>query len=114
MNPLRRLILLSPKPQELAQFYTTVFAMETIESSANKVVLSDGVMQLVVLNFDPNPMQGLYCCGLAGSENGAAMLQRLTDRKLAISWEPDWVDDGKRQAWIVDPEANRVTIFGMN
>jgi hypothetical protein len=88
--------------------------METIESSANKVVLSDGVMQLLVLNFDPNPLQGPYCYGLAGNEIGAAVLQRLTDRKLANTPEPDWVDDGKRQAPVSDPGANRLTLFGMN
>jgi catechol 2,3-dioxygenase-like lactoylglutathione lyase family enzyme len=114
MNPVRRLILLSATPQELARFYTTVFAMETIESSANKVVLTDGVMQLVVLNLDPNPLQGLYCYGLAGKDNGEATLRRLDDNKVTVSWEPDWVDDAKRQAQISDPEANRVTIFGMN
>jgi catechol 2,3-dioxygenase-like lactoylglutathione lyase family enzyme len=114
MVAVRRLVALSPRPQELAQFYTAVFGMETIESSATKVVLSDGVMQLVLLNFEPNPEQGLYCYGFAGSENGPAALQRLASQELTISWEPDWVDGGKRQAQVVDPEANRLTIFGMS
>jgi catechol 2,3-dioxygenase-like lactoylglutathione lyase family enzyme len=114
MNALRRLVILSQNPQELARFYTTVFAMEAVKTAAHKVVLTDGVMQLVLLNLDPNPLNGLYCYGLAGNENADETLRRLADSKLALSWEPDWVDEGKRQAQLRDPEENLVTLYGMN
>jgi catechol 2,3-dioxygenase-like lactoylglutathione lyase family enzyme len=114
MNALRRLVILSQNPQELARFYTTVFAMEAVKTAAHKVVLTDGVMQLVLLNLDPNPLNGLYCYGLAGNENADETLRRLADSKLALSWEPDWVDEGKRQLQLRDPEENLVTLYGMN
>ena len=114
MNALRRLVILSHNPQELARFYTTVFAMEAVKTDAHKVVLTDGVMQLVLLNLDPNPLNGLYCYGLAGNENSDETLRRLEDSKLDVSWEPDWVDEGKRQVHLRDPEENLVTVFGMN
>jgi catechol-2,3-dioxygenase len=110
----RRLVILSQNPQELARFYIEVFGMETVKAAAHKVVLTDGVMQLVLLNLDPNPVNGLYCYGLAGNENCAAAVRRLEDSKLAVSWGPDWVDEGKRQMHLRDPEENLVTVFGMN
>ena len=114
VNVLRRLVILSQSPQELARFYTTVFGMEAVKTAAHKVVLTDGMMQLVLLNLDPNPLNGLYCYGIAGNENSEETLRRLEDNKLAVSWEPDWVDEGKRQAHLRDPEENLVTLFGMN
>jgi catechol 2,3-dioxygenase-like lactoylglutathione lyase family enzyme len=114
VNALRRLVILSQSPQELARFYTTVFGMEAVKTAAHKVVLTDGVMQLVLLNLDPNPLNGLYCYGLAGNENSDETLRRLEDSKLAVSWGPDWVDENKRQVHLRDPEENLVTLFGMN
>jgi catechol 2,3-dioxygenase-like lactoylglutathione lyase family enzyme len=114
MNALRRLVILSQNPQELARFYTTVFGMEAVKAAAHKVVLTDGVMQLVLLNLDPNQHNGLYCYGLAGNHNSDETLRRLEDSKRAVSWESDWVDEGKRQAHLRDPEENLVTLFGMN
>ena len=114
MSEVRRLVILSQNPQELARFYIEVFGMETVKAAAHKVVLTDGVMQLVLLNLDPNPVNGLYCYGLAEKENCAAALRRLEDSKLAVSWGPDWVDEGKRQMHLRDPEENLVTVFGMN
>jgi catechol 2,3-dioxygenase-like lactoylglutathione lyase family enzyme len=114
MNALRRLVILSQNPQELARFYTMVFGMEAVKTAAHKVVLTDGVMQLVLLNLDPNPLNGLYCYGLAGNEHSDETLRRLEDSKLAFSWGPDWVDEGKRQLQLRDPEENLVTLFGMN
>lgn len=114
MNALRRLVILSRNPEELARFYTVVFAMEAVKTSAEKVVLTDGVMQLVLLNLDPNPVNGLYCYGLAGNENSDEILRRLEENKVAVSWGPDWVDDGKRQMHLRDPEENLVTLFRIN
>lgn len=114
MNAVRRLVILSQKPEELARFYTVVFGMEAIKTAAHKVVLTDGVMQLVLLNLDSNPVGGLYCYGLAGKENSDETLRRLEDSKLAFSWGPDWVDEGKRQMHLRDPEENLVTLFGIN
>jgi len=114
MSEARRLVILSQNPQELARFYIEVFGMETVKAGAHKVVLTDGVMQLVLLNLDPNPVNGLYCYGLAGNENCAAALRRLEDSKLAVSWGPDWIDEGKRQMHLRDSEENLVTVFGMN
>jgi hypothetical protein len=42
------------------------------------------------------------------------MRRRVEDSKLAVSWGPDWVDEGKRQMQLRDPEENLVTVFGMN
>jgi catechol 2,3-dioxygenase-like lactoylglutathione lyase family enzyme len=114
MSEVRRLVILSQDPQELARFYTGVFGMEAVKTAAHKVVLTDGVMQLVLLNLDPNPASGLYCYGLAGNENCAETLRRLEDSRLAVSWGPDWVDEGKRQMHLRDPEENLVTVFGMS
>src|SRR5262250_2265632 len=108
MSEVRRLVILSQNPQELARFYIEVFGMETVKAAAHKVVLTDDVMQLVLLNLDPNPVNGLYCYGLAGNENCAAALRRFEDSKLAVSWGPDWVDEGKRQMHLRDPEENLV------
>jgi len=88
--------------------------MDTVKTAAHKVVLTDGVMQLVLLNLDPNPVSGLYCYGLAANETSDEVLRRVEDGKLAVSWGPDWVDEGKRQMHLRDPEENLVTVFGMN
>jgi catechol 2,3-dioxygenase-like lactoylglutathione lyase family enzyme len=114
MNAVRRLVILSQNPEELARFYTAVFGMEAVKTAAHKVVLTDGMMQLVLLNLDPNPVSGLYCCGLAGKENSDETLRRLAESKLTVSWRPDWVDEGERQVHLRDPEENLVTVFGMN
>jgi catechol 2,3-dioxygenase-like lactoylglutathione lyase family enzyme len=113
-NAVRRLVILSQKPEELARFYTEVFGMDTVKTAARKMVLTDGVMQLVLLNLDPNPVSGLYCYGLAANETSDEVLRRVEDSKLAVSWGPDWVDEGKRQMHLRDPEENLVTVFGMN
>ena len=75
---------------------------------------TDGVMHLVLLNLDPNPVTGLYCYGLAAIENSDETRRRLEDSKLAISWGPDWVEENKRQMYLRDPEENLVTLFGIN
>jgi hypothetical protein len=72
--------------------------------AAHKVVLSDGVMQLILLNLDPNPVRGRDCYGLAGNEKLAETRRRLENTKLAVFWERDWVDEGKRQMHLRDPE----------
>lgn len=113
MNELRRLVILSQNPQQLAEFYTEVFGMEALKSAGNKVVLTDGVMQLVLLNLDPNPVGGLYCYGLAGRENSDETLRRIADNKIAHWWESDWVSEGERQMHLRDPEENLVTVFGI-
>jgi hypothetical protein len=95
-------------------FNTEVFGMDTVKTAAHKVVLTDGMMQLVLLNLDLNPVGGLYCYGLAGNEHSDAMLRHVEDSKLAVSWGPDWVDEGKRQMHLRDPEENLVIVFGMN
>jgi hypothetical protein len=71
-------------------------------------------MQLVLLDLDSKSVSGLYCYGLAGNDGADETLQRLRDRRLAASWEPDWVDEGKRQVHFHDPEKNLVTLFGLN
>jgi catechol 2,3-dioxygenase-like lactoylglutathione lyase family enzyme len=114
MSEVRRLVILSQDPQELARFYTAAFGMEPVKTAAHKVVLTDGVMQLVLLNLDPNPVSGLYCYGLAGNKDCDETLRRLEDSKLAVSWGPDWVDENKRQMHLCDPEENLVTVFGMS
>jgi catechol 2,3-dioxygenase-like lactoylglutathione lyase family enzyme len=114
MNAVRRLVILSQNPEQLARFYTQAFGMEAVKTSAHKVILTDGTMQLVLLNLGSNPVSGLYCYGLAANDSADETLQRLRDSRLAAAWEADWVDEGKRQVHFRDPEKNLVTLFGMN
>ena len=114
MCELRRLILLSQNPSELATFYQNVFGMEAIDESAKKVVLTDGVMRLVIMNLNPNPRTGLYCYGLRANGDWNLKLRQLQETGLSVSPEPDWVDEGKQQFHLRDPEGNLVTVFGIN
>ena len=110
----RRLILVSPDPRQLAKFYRTVFGMEAIHESANKVVLSDGVMRMAILNLDPNPLTGLYCYGMAAHRGWDSKLRQLQDEGVPVATESDWLDEGKQQSQLRDPEGNLVTVFGIN
>jgi catechol 2,3-dioxygenase-like lactoylglutathione lyase family enzyme len=113
MSQVRRLVILTPNPRRLAEFYVEVFGMEAVENSAHRVVLSEGVMRLALLKLDPSPGTGLYCCGLTGNENSEETLRALADGERAVAWEADWLDEGKRQLRLRDPEENLVTVFGM-
>ena len=114
MCRLRRLVLLSEHPSELARFYKTVFGMHALLDSANKAILTDGVMHLVILNLHPNPMIGLYCYGLEANGDWSEALRRIQDQGISVSSEPDWVNDDKKQFQLHDPEGNLVTVFGMH
>ena len=111
MCEVRRLVLLSERPSELATFYQKVFGMEAIDESAKKVVLTDGVMRLVIMNLNPNPRTGLYCYGVKANSDWN---QKLQETKLLVSSGPDWVDEGKQQFHLRDPEGNLMTVFGIN
>jgi catechol-2,3-dioxygenase len=112
MCEVRRLVVLSANPPELANFYKAVFGMEPMQESANKVVLTDGVMQLVILNLNPNPLHGLYCYGLAANGTWNEKLSQLQEGGFSVTAGPDWVDEGKQQFQLRDPEGNIVTVFG--
>src|SRR5919109_5492308 len=112
MCEVRCLVVLSANPPELANFYKTVFGMEPTQQSTNKVVLTDGVMQLVVLNLNPNPLNGLYCYGLAASGTWNEKLSQLQDAGISVMSKLDWVNEGKQQLHLRDPEGNLVTVFG--
>jgi catechol 2,3-dioxygenase-like lactoylglutathione lyase family enzyme len=114
MYGIRRLVLLSQEPSELAEFYKTAFGMKTVLDYSKKVVLTDGAMQLIILNLDPNPANGLYCYGLAVKGSGSEKLQQLEDMGILISSAPDWIDEAKRQYHLRDPENNLVTLFEMD
>ena len=111
MCEVRRLVLLSSNPPELAKFYKTGFGMASTRESANNVVLTDGVMQLVILDLNPNPLNGLYCYGLAAGGDWNKKLRQLQDAGISVTSEPDWVDEGKQQFHLRDPEGNFVTVF---
>jgi catechol-2,3-dioxygenase len=112
MCEVRRLVVLSANTSELANFYKAVFGMEPTQQSANKVVLTDGVMQLVILNLNPNPVNGLYCYGLAANGTWGEKLSQLKNAGISVMSEPDWVKEGKQQLHLRDPEGNLVTVFG--
>jgi catechol-2,3-dioxygenase len=112
MCQVRRLVLLSDNPRELAKFYKAVFQMAPRQESANKVVLTDGVMQLVILDLNPNPLNGLYCYGLAADGEWTKNFRQLLDPGIAVTSEADWLDEGKQQLRLRDPEGNFVTVFG--
>jgi catechol-2,3-dioxygenase len=114
MCEVRRLVLLSSDPRQLSKFYETVFGMKTIQKSANKVVLTDGVMRLAILNLNPNPLTGLYCYGIAAHGDWNAKLRQLQDAGVSVSKESDWLDEDEQQLHLRDPEGNLVTVFGIN
>lgn len=105
MNEVRRLVILTQNPARLAEFYTEVFGLAA-KNFAGGVVLSDGVMQLVLLKRGD---AGLYGYGLAANGDTA---QRLKTLDAAVGWEPDWLDGGRRQMVLRDPEQNLVALFG--
>ncbi len=106
MNEVRRLVIRTENPSRLAEFYTAVFGLAA-KDCARGVVLTDGVMQLVLLNRGGDI--GLYGYGLAAHGDTA---QRLKDLDGAVGWEPDWLDPGRRQMLLRDPENNLVALFG--
>ena len=114
MCAIRRLVVLSENPSELATFYETVFGMETTQAFTNRVVLTDGVMRLVIMNLNPNPRNGLYCYGLTANRDRNQNRRRLQETGISFSSEPDWLDEGKQQLHLRDPEGNLVTVFGIN
>ncbi|HKA34548.1 MAG TPA: VOC family protein [Candidatus Binatia bacterium] len=105
MNAVRRLVILTKKPEHLAEFYMDVFGLAA-RNFSDGVVLTDGVMQLVLLK---RAGAGLYGYGLAAH---GATAERLKTLDAAVGWEPDWLDAGKRQMVLRDPEANLVALFG--
>jgi catechol 2,3-dioxygenase-like lactoylglutathione lyase family enzyme len=107
LNAVRRLVVLTRNPERLAEFYTEVFGMAA-KNFTGGVVLTDGVMQLVLLRRGGDA--GLYGYGLAA--NGDETLRRLNELDIATAAEPDWLDAGKRQVILRDPENNLVALFG--
>jgi hypothetical protein len=65
-------------------------------------------MQLVLLKRG-GADGGLYGYGLAAHGDTT---QRLKTLDAAVGWEPDWLDPGKRQMLLRDPEDNLVALFG--
>jgi len=108
MNEIRRLVILTQNPERLAEFYTEVFGL-TKKTFTGGAVLTDGVIQLVLLNRGA-PGAGLYGYGLAA--HGDETLRRLKELDTPIASEPDWLDAGKRQMVLRDPEKNLVAVFG--
>ena len=108
MNEVRRLVIRAQNPGRLAEFYTEVFGLAA-KDFAGGVVLTDGVVQLVLLNRDGRE-EGLFGYGLAA--HGDATLTRLKALDASIASEPDWIDCGKRQMVLRDPENNLVALFG--
>jgi catechol 2,3-dioxygenase-like lactoylglutathione lyase family enzyme len=106
MNAVRRLVILTENPARLAEFYIEVFGMAA-KNFTGGVVLTDGVVQLVLLKRGGD---GLYGYGLAA--NGDETLARLKTLATPISSEPDWLDESKRQMVLRDPEQNLVALFG--
>ena len=109
MNEVRRLVILTQNPERLADFYTEVFGLAA-KDFIGGIVLTDGVMQLVLLKRGGND-GGLYGYGLAA--HGEETLRRLKNLDTPIASEPDWIDAGKRQMVLTDPENNRIAIFGI-
>jgi hypothetical protein len=72
------------------------------------------VIQLVLLNLDSNPVSDLYRYGLQGTKPGRKTRRRLESTTLAVSWKRHWIEESKRQMHLRDPEANLVTVFGIN
>ncbi len=107
MNEVRRLVIRTQNPERLAEFYTEVFGLAA-KNFTDGVVLTDGVMQLVLL--DRGADSGLYGYGLAA--HGDETLRRLKELQTAIASEPDWIDEGKRQMVLRDPEGNLAALFG--
>jgi catechol 2,3-dioxygenase-like lactoylglutathione lyase family enzyme len=107
INELRRLVILTENPDRLAEFYQEVFGLGA-NDSAGGVVLTDGVMRLVLLKRASGA--GLYGYGLAA--HGDETLRRLKDLDTPIASEPDWIDAGKHQMALRDPEGNLAAIFG--
>ena len=108
MNAVRRLVILTQDPARLAEFYIEVFGMAA-KYFTGGVVLTDGVMQLVLLSRAGGD-GGLYGYGLAA--NGDETLRHLNELDIATAAEPDWLDAGKRQVILRDPENNLVALFG--
>jgi len=108
MSLVRRLVILTQNPELLAAFYTEVFGLAA-RNFPGGIVLTDGVMQLVLLKRGADD-GGLYGYGLAA--NGDETLRRLKDLDTPITSEPDWIDGGKRQMVLRDPEGNLAAIFG--
>ena len=106
MNEVRRLVIRTQNPERLAEFYTEVFGLAA-KNFTDGVVLTDGVMQLVLL--DRGADSGLYGYGLAARGDGT--LRRLKNLDTPITSEPDWIDEGKRQMVLRDPEGNLAAIF---
>src|SRR5262249_32321288 len=103
----RRLVIVSQNPERLAGFYTEAFGLAG-KNFSDGVVLTDGVMQLVLLKRGGD--SGLYGYGLAA--NGDETAQRVKTLDAAVGWEPDWLDGARRQMVLRDPEQNLVALFG--
>ena len=107
MNEVRRLVISTQNPERLAEFYTEVFGLPAKDFTGG-VVLTDGVMQLVLLKRGGSD-GGLYGYGLAANSDDT--LTRLKTLDAAAGWEPDWLDRDKRQMVLRDPEENLVALF---
>ena len=107
MSEVRRLVIRTQNPELLAEFYTEAFGLAA-KTFMGGVLLTDGVMQLLLMKRG-QAGAGLYGYGLAA--HGDETLRRLKDLDKPIASEPDWLDAGKRQMLLRDPEDNLVAIF---
>jgi catechol 2,3-dioxygenase-like lactoylglutathione lyase family enzyme len=63
MARIRHLAIISEDREKLAEFYTKAFGMKRIESTGPAIYLTDGYINLALIQKRPHNKQGLYHFG---------------------------------------------------
>ena len=121
MAKLRHIAMQVPDLEKAAEFYETVFGMERVAHGntpfGNAVMLSDGVINMALLNFpegtkgqiNGRDWAGLHHFGFMVDDADEAF-RKLTERGIEGVVAPEDRPWGQRTAYVRDPAGNLVEL----
>lgn len=110
-SEINRIVIGSENPARLAEFYRAAFGMEISYQSADRVTLTDGRMQLLLLTPGTESPSGFHCLGFRLLDE-KRMLQRTAELGATVSRASDWENGEKHQYLFRDPDDNLLALFG--
>jgi catechol-2,3-dioxygenase len=109
-SEINRIVIGAANPPKLADFYTKAFGMEVSRRSNDKVTLTDGRTQLLLLSREPDSSEGFHCLGFRLVDK-KKMLERASAMGAPVSQAQDWEDPEKQQFLLRDPDGNLLALF---
>src|SRR5262245_41791929 len=111
MARIRHLAIISDNRERLAEFYTKAFGMKRIESNGPAIYLTDGYINLALIQKRPHNKEGLYHFGFVvdAIEPLVPLCKELgaASDVEARPCRPKGVDGFVREGWDGDRRANK-------